>query len=86
MINHLTSSDFQRSLMKDQSTKLNLILASKIHIFTMDLLFVNYLLDEERNRHITKGLSDIDKLARVPNGEYFQGILCLLTLFVAHTN
>ncbi|CAF0999189.1 unnamed protein product [Rotaria sordida] len=57
MINHLTSSDFQRYLMRDRSTKLELILA-----------------DDERIRDITKKLSEIDTLARVLDGEYFQEI------------
>ncbi|CAF1147322.1 unnamed protein product [Rotaria sp. Silwood1] len=72
-INHLTSSEFQRQLLTDRATKLELILA-----------------DEERIREITKALSEIDTLARVLDGEYFQEIPKLFTtlnkLLVTHND
>ncbi|CAF2879096.1 unnamed protein product [Rotaria sp. Silwood2] len=72
-INHLTSSEFQRHLLTDRATKLELILA-----------------DEERIREITKTLSEIDTLARVLDGEYFEKIPKLSTtlnkLLVTHND
>ncbi len=75
-INRLTSSDFQRYLMGDRSTKLELILAGKF--FSYKSVFTNSSLDEERIRDITKNLSKIDTLAQALDGEYFQGISNLL--------
>ena len=40
-------------------------------------MFIVYRLDEERIRTITKNLSEIDTLARILDGECFQGMKIL---------
>ena len=73
-INHLTSSEFQRHLMADRATKLELMLAGNHFVVLHELIFEIFYLDEDRIREVTKSLSEIDSLARVIDGEQFQGI------------
>lgn len=54
---------------------------------TLNFSFTYYLVDEERICDITKNLSEIDLLAGVLDGEYFQGISNLLyeLIFIRNT-
>lgn len=73
-IQHLTSVDFQRRLLADRSTKLELILAGKTLLKRIEIdIVLFFVLDEEKIREITENLSQIESFARVLDEKTFQG-------------